>query len=122
MTAALLSDLARAKALFQQRAIATHITGRVQPTCSRCGFSHRICECPVLQSSASPLLGAGGPVGVPTAGRADNSIPGAGGCSQGRAGSRRASRLPDIVRCCQPGEDFIDDITEFSSSLHGGEQ
>jgi len=65
MPAALLSELARVKALFQQRAIATHITGRMQPTCSRCGFNHRICECPVpaghaadaTEGNASPAFG-----------------------------------------------------------------
>jgi len=46
MTAALLSDLARAKALFQQRAIATHITGRIQPS-------------PTFSSGAALLPGAG---------------------------------------------------------------
>ena len=46
MTATLLTELSRARVLFQQRAIATHITGRVQPTCPRCGFNRRVCKCP----------------------------------------------------------------------------
>lgn len=141
MRAALLRDLARAKAIFQQRAIVAHITGAPAPSCKACGriiCDHKDPEyagvvSPVTPTRhSSPAVRRGRftepPEGTSAGRNIGRIINGANGSEPGTYSHTAATHgsgsavaphasAPNLI---QSSHDRLDQFTNQNSIFHGG--